>query len=185
MRPTVRAGNGFPFTLPAMASFDTALPFVLKHEGGWSDNPADPGGATMQGITLATAQRHGIMTKAALRASTPEQRAAIYKADYWQFDGIDDQRVATKIFDMAVNFGRKTAVGMVQDALNDVGASLIPDGVYGPKTEASINAVDPGRMLGLLCVESEQRYRGIVADRPKSRQFLAGWLRRAKEVPNA
>ncbi|MEN6533981.1 MAG: glycosyl hydrolase 108 family protein [Bryobacteraceae bacterium] len=165
------------------STLEKALPFVLKHEGGWSDNPADPGGATMHGVTQAVAQKHGIMTKDALKAITPTQVESIYRSDYWRFDGIDDQRVATKIFDMAVNFGPKAAISMVQDALNDIGAYLNPDGVYGPKTEAAINAVHPIEMLTMLRNESEYRYRSIVASRPESAQFLPGWLRRAQEIP--
>lgn len=168
-----------------MAEFTRALPFVLKHEGGWSDDPADPGGATMQGITLATAQRHGIMTKDALRAIAPEVVAAIYESDYWRFGGVYDQRVATKIFDMAVNMGRKTTVKMVQDGLNELGASLMPDGCWGPATENCVNAAGPDQMLELLCKASAERYRAIVAHRPESMKYLDGWLKRAAEVPRA
>lgn len=140
----------------------------------------------MQGITLSTAQAHGIMTKQALRAITPEQVAAIYRADYWRFDGIDDQRVATKLFDMAVNFGLKTATTMVQRVLVSLGAPEdFVDGRFGAWTRASINSVDPNKMLALLCVASEKRYRAIVATRPESAEFLNGWLRRAGEVPCA
>jgi type VI secretion system secreted protein VgrG len=166
-----------------MADFARALPFVLQHEGGWSDDPDDPGGATNQGITLATAQRHGIMTKDALRVITPEVVAAIYEADYWRFGGVYDQRVATKLFDMTVNMGRKTSVKLVQNGLNELGASLIPDGCWGPATENCVNAVDSGQMLEMLCRVSEERYRAIVADRPKSAKYLNGWLKRAAEVP--
>lgn len=166
-----------------MADLARALPWILAHEGGWSDDPDDPGGATMQGITLVTAQRHGITTKEQLRAISSAQVAAIYRVDYWRFDGIDDQSVATKLFDMAVNFGRKTAVKMAQDALNELGASLIPDGLYGPATEAAINAVEPRHLLALLCRDCADRYRSIVRKRPESAKFLRGWLKRADALP--
>ena len=166
-----------------MADFTRALPFVLKHEGGWSDDPDDPGGATNHGITLATAQRHGIMTKDALRAIAPEVVAAIYEADYWRFDGISSQRVAVKVFDMAVNMGRKTVVKLIQSALNTLGASLMPDGCWGPATENCVNAVDPDQMLEVLVQVSMDHYRAIVANRPQSGKYLIGWLARAAEVP--
>jgi type VI secretion system secreted protein VgrG len=166
-----------------MATLAQALPWVLRHEGGWSDDPSDPGGATNHGITLATAQRHGIATAEDLRAITDDQVAAIYRADYWRFDGIDDQRVATKIFDIAVNVGLATAVHLVQDALNTLGACLAEDGRWGPKTEASVNAVDPGKLLQLVSYEQAEYYRAIVAHRPESRKFLAGWLVRAQDCP--
>lgn len=166
-----------------MATLDQALPWVLRHEGGWSDDPDDPGGATNKGITLATAQRHGIATADDLRQITDEKVAEIYRADYWRFDGVDDQRVATKIFDLAVNVGLATAVHLVQDALNTLGAGLAEDGRWGPKTEASVNAVEPGRFIQLLSYEAAEYYRAIVAHRPTSGKFLAGWLARAQDCP--
>jgi lysozyme family protein len=166
-----------------MAIFEKALPYILRHEGGWADDPDDPGGATNQGITLAVAQRHGIPDKAALRAITPEQVAAIYDADYWRFNGLVDQRVATKIFDMSVNMGRKMAVRLTQEVLNDLGAGLDQDGSYGPLTEQATNAVNPDRMLELLCMVSAEHYKCIVDSRPQSAKFLKGWLIRASEVP--
>lgn len=166
-----------------MADFARALPWILAHEGGWSDDPMDPGGATNYGITLATAQRHGITTKDELKGIPSAKVASIYYMDYWRFDGVDDQRVATKVFDMAVNFGRKTAIKMAQDALNELGASLMPDGLYGPATEAAINTVEPRHLLALLCRDCADRYRSVVRKRPESAKFLKGWLRRAEALP--
>ena len=167
-----------------MADLARALPFVLRHEGGWSDDAADPGGATNFGITLATAQRHGIMDADALRAITPEQVEAIYRQDYWRFDGIDDQAVATKVFDMAVNMGLRTAVHLVQEVLNGLGAAVQEDGYWGPNTLAALNACRPDRVLDLLCLESAEHYQLLVANRPASGKFLKGWLARAAEVPS-
>lgn len=167
-----------------MASIDKALPWILAHEGGWSDDPDDPGGATNQGITLETSKRHGIMTKESLRDITPEQVAGIYKADYWRFDAISSQQVATKIFDMAVNMGLKTAITLAQKALVTLGApDDFVDGRFGKWTTRSINAVAPAEMLALLCEESADRYLSIVINRPKSAKYLGGWLKRAEAIP--
>lgn len=166
-----------------MADLNLALPFVLKHEGGWSDDPADPGGATNYGITLATAQRHGIADADALKAITPDQVEAIYRADYWYFDGVDDQAVATKVFDMAVNMGPGVAIHILQDCLLSLGATLRCDGVWGPKTEAAVNAAAPAHLLDLLCDESGLHYRAIVSAHPERAKFLKGWLARAEARP--
>lgn len=166
-----------------MSAVKAAEAAAGKFSWWFTDDPSDPGGATAWGITLATAQRHGITTKEQLRAISSAQVAAIYRADYWRFDGIDDQSGATKLFDMCVNFGRKTAVKMAQDALNELGASLVPDGFYGPATEAAINAVEPRHLLMLLCRDSAARYRAIVRKRPESAKFLKGWLKRADALP--
>ena len=166
-----------------MADFTHALPWVLLHEGGWSDDPSDRGGATNKGITLATAQRHGISTVEDLRQITDEKVAQVYRADYWRFDGLDEDRVAMKIFDMAVNMGLRSAVRMVQAQLNALGAGLAEDGIWGPTTEGSVNAVEPNHFLALLVEASVGHYRAIVARRPESGKFLLGWLARAAEVP--
>lgn len=166
-----------------MADFAAALPYVLRHEGGWSDDPSDPGGATNHGITLAVAQRHGIATADDLRQITDEKVAEIYRADYWRFDGVNDQRVATKLFDMVVNVGSHAAVHMLQEALNEMGVDLAEDGQWGPNTEAVVNASSPDKVLEMLCDEAEEHYRALVAKKPELGKFLHGWLVRAAEVP--
>lgn len=166
-----------------MADFWLALPYILKHEGGWSDDPADPGGATNYGITLKTASSIGICTKEQLRAITPEQVAGIYQRGYWRFDGLSSQRVATKLFDLCVNFGRRVGISMAQDAMTLMGASLISDGLMGPETDRCINAVAENQMLTALAHEAQARYLDIVSKRPESKKFLTGWLKRAAEVP--
>lgn len=171
------------YQVPVSASFDLALPYTLRNEGGWANFASDPGGATNYGITLETARKYGIADAEALRNITPEQVAAIYRAGYWRFDGVDDQRVATKLFDMAVNMGPQAAVRICQSCLNDAGAALEVDGRFGLVTLECLNAVRPALILSLLCTKSADYYRAIVAKRPESVKFLRGWLKRAAEVP--
>ena len=166
-----------------MANFEQALKYTLKNEGGWSNHPDDPGGATNHGITLKTAQRHGIHTAEELKAITPEKVANIYKADYWRFGGIKDQNTATKLFDMSVNMGTATAVKLLQSVLNIAKANLKIDGIFGPKTEAAVNSMDFDVLLEALCVWSVYHYCSIVERRPASQVFLRGWLHRANATP--
>ena len=166
-----------------MANLTQALPWVLQHEGGWSDDPVDPGGATNFGITLKVARRHGIATVDDLRQITDEKVAEIYRADYWRFDGVDDQAVATKLFDMVVNLGPRIGVKLLQESLNDIGASLDVDGFYGTATEMALNATRPDRLLDLLCQACAERYQHLVNGTPALGKFLHGWLVRAAEVP--
>jgi lysozyme family protein len=168
-----------------MADFQKALAYTLAHEGGWSDDPADPGGATNFGITLKTAQRFGVKTKEELRRITPERVAEIYEAGYWKYGGVEDQRVATKLFDMAVNMGPATAGKLLLRALclpsGASGADRTPD---ASATFGDVNAAGAAALLVRLCLESEAHYRAIVKRRPASAKFLKGWLKRANEVPN-
>lgn len=171
-----------------MAALEPALAWVLKHEGGWADDPDDPGGATNHGITLVKAQQHGVMTKDELRVIPAAKVAEIYQQDYFRFyEGLDDQRAATKIFDLAVNMqttgSRGPATRLVQEALNTLGASLAVDGCWGPKTLASVNAANPDQLLQQLCLEAAEHYQALVAKRPASQKFLNGWLKRAADLP--
>ncbi|WP_366654412.1 glycosyl hydrolase 108 family protein [Fodinicurvata sp. EGI_FJ10296] len=120
-----------------MTPFDSALAFVLDHEGGFVNHPEDPGGATNQGITLATfrrwARRHGHHTPTVdeLKAIPGATVRAIYRDDYWQALLGDEltPAVALITFDMGVNAGPDRAVRILQQT---VGA--IVDGKIGPQT---------------------------------------------------
>jgi lysozyme family protein len=162
-----------------MAEFSKALSYALRHEGGWADDPDDPGGATNFGITLRVAQRHGIKDKEALRAISKGEVEKIYEADYWRFGDFNDQRVASKVFDMCVNMGLSQGVKYLQKAL-----SVKIDGVCGPATTAAANIRDGGLLLQALIEASMDHYQGIAARRPASAKFLRGWLGRAAGVPN-
>lgn len=90
------------------ANFSNCLAVTLGYEGGWSDHPSDPGGATMKGITLATYRRFKPgATKTELRNIANETVAKIYRADYW--DKVGGDRLAAGVdlatFDAGVNSG--------------------------------------------------------------------------------
>lgn len=103
------------------AIFQRALEFVLRWEGGWADNPNDPGGATMQGITLGTftrwrhAQGMGTPSKDDLRNIKPDERDAIYYQWYWLASGAHELAwpLALAHFDTAVNGGVGRAAEML------------------------------------------------------------------------
>ena len=101
-------------------NFARALAVTLQYEGGWADNPKDPGGATMKGITLATFRRRvPNASKADLRAISDQNLATIYREDFWSAvngdtlaDGVD---LAT--FDAGVNSGPGRANGWLKASL--------------------------------------------------------------------
>ena len=109
-------------------TFERSMAFVLRWEGGWADNPADPGGATMKGITIGTYTRwrkaHGqdAPTKAELRAISDAEVYAIYKAWYWEESGADEMAwpMCLAHFDLAVNGGP----GRAAQALAAVGPNF-------------------------------------------------------------
>lgn len=166
-----------------MARFEDALPWVLKHEGGWSDDEADPGGATMYGITLATARNYDIATKQQLRDITQEQVERIYREGYWKHEGIQSQRVATKLFDMAVNLGPVAAARIAQRVCQTLGQPIVIDGRLGSHSIECINACDPDQFLGSVVQLLTQHYQDLTAQNPKLAKFLRGWLNRAQDLP--
>lgn len=116
----------------AKDNFAACLACVLQSEGGWSDDPRDPGGATNKGITLATYQavRPGA-TKADLKAISDEMVSLIYKNRYWDKVRGDDLPDGLDLvaFDAAVNSGVWRGSKWLQSA---VGATA--DGEIGTKT---------------------------------------------------
>ena len=164
-----------------MADFLTALPFALRHEGGFSDHPSDKGGRTNFGITQATLdqfRRKDASLPLDVADLTETEAAQIYRAGYWLFEGVADQSVATKLLDMSVNLGPVRTVMLCQRALY---SDVAIDGRWGPKTEAAANACPD--LLARLCLEQEWFYRRIVERDTSQAVFLKGWIRRAQEVP--
>ncbi|TPL06703.1 glycosyl hydrolase 108 family protein [Mesorhizobium sp. B2-4-11] len=131
-------------------NFQRALALVLKSEGGWSDNPADPGGATMKGVTLANFRRYvkADATKAELRKISDAQVATVYRRFYWDAvagaelpDGLD---YAT--FDFAVNSGPSRAAKYLQAV-----AGVTQDGRIGPATLKALAGKPAATTINALC----------------------------------
>lgn len=160
--------------------FERALDHVLAMEGGWSKDPADPGGATNHGITLAVYARHKgiLLTKstmatleAELRAVSPDTVRVIYRDRYWLPARCDllPAGPALMHFDAAVNHGPGRATRMLQEA---AGARI--DGAIGPETLAAVHAADPMQLVSRYAELRRAAYRRL----PIFARFGRGWLRR-------
>lgn len=158
-------------------NFARALALVLKSEGGWSDNPADPGGATMKGVTLANFRRYvkADASKADLREISGEQVATVYRRFYWDAvagaelpGGID-----YAVFDFAVNSGPGRAAKYLQAA---VGAAQ--DGRIGPATLGAVGARPSGAVIDDLCDARLAFLRRL----PAWPVFGKGWSDRVRSV---
>jgi lysozyme family protein len=177
-----------------MASFDTFFPTLLKHEGGYVNDPADPGGATNKGITLETFQRTaqrylGVEpTLANLKALTDAQAAKIYKPLYWdevRGDDIELQELANIVFDFQVNAGDRSSK-LLQQAINGLGANpaLAVDGAIGPGTLRALKAADQKAVYRRFKQGRIDYYNDLVAKRPSLGKFLNGWLKRVNSFPD-
>lgn len=120
------------------ANFDKSIDRVLGNEGGYVNNPHDPGGETNWGVTKNTALANGY--NGAMRAMTRDQAKAIYKTAFWdkvKADMLDDA-VAYQLFDAAVNHGIGNAVRMMQRAIG-----VADDGVCGNVTLTALQSISP------------------------------------------
>lgn len=167
-----------------MSLIAPALALTLAWEGGWSNDPADPGGETYAGISRRDWPGWpGWSQDALLRAGG--QTAAIqawvqtfYHDHFWEplhADSWPSQSLANSVFDCAVNQGLETAVKALQRAL---GPSAGPeDGLVGPMTLRALYEA-PSGLLGAFGWERLKLYAETVAAKPSLVRFLPGWLRR-------
>lgn len=164
-------------------NFDKSFKLILKHEGGWANNPKDPGGPTMKGVTLATFRRlvKANATKEELRNITDAQLATIYRRSFWDPIGgaLLPSGVDHAVFDFAINSGPGRAAEYLQRV---VGA--VPDGRVGPATIAAVEKLPAMRVIEKLMADREAFLR-----RAKDKKgnllwptFKGGWSKRLKRV---
>jgi len=177
-----------------MASFDVFFPTLLKHEGGFVSDPADPGGATNKGVTMGTFQSCAKKylglepTLDNLRQLSDAQAAKIYKPLYWdevRGDDIDLQELANIVFDFQVNAGG-SASKLLQRVVNELGAQppLEVDGDIGPGTMTALKGMDQNAVYRRYKQGRIEYYQDLVAKRPALGKFLKGWLIRVDSFPD-
>lgn len=161
--------------------FAQAVAATLEHEGGYVNDPVDPGGETKFGISKRAYPGENIA------ALTRERAEAIYLRDYWRPLQCDSfvAPVAFKLFDLAVNIGKRRAVYLLQDAICDLGRVVAVDGVVGPQTILGALACDSSRLVGLMCAKQHAHYENLIRRNPSLQRFAAGWARRASYAPQA
>jgi lysozyme family protein len=171
---------------------DRLIEEVIGREGGYSNHPADKGGATRWGVTEAVARANGY--RGDMRHYPRADAVAVYRRIYWVrpgFDRVAEQAplLAAELFDTGVNMGPAIAAGFLQRALNALnrGASDFPDmkvdGRIGASTLGALDAFlarrgKAGETVLLKAVEALQgeRYLHLAEQRPANEAFLYGWL---------
>jgi lysozyme family protein len=163
-----------------MAILKTALLKTLGHEGGYSNNPKDPGGETNFGITKKTAVAWGYT--GSMKDMTIDIACDIYRDLFWnkiQGDKIISQQVADELFDTGVNCGVSRSVMFMQKAYNKLvkGSPLDPDGDIGPTTIKAINDYPkPNRLEKAMNAEQCSYYCRLTESNEKFEDFYFGWL---------
>jgi lysozyme family protein len=156
--------------------FLKAFDYLLKHEGGYSNDLQDAGGETKYGISKRSYPHLDI------KNLTRDQACQIYFIDFWlkcKCESINDGNIAAKLFDLAVHAGIPQAVKLIQRALRAAGYPVIEDGLIGSVTLSAINKADPTDLLAALKSEAAGYYRLIAGTNTSQQKFIEGWLNRA------
>lgn len=161
--------------------FDKALKVILRHEGGWSNNPRDPGGMTNLGVTRATWEGWiGRQTsESEMRALTIPAVGPLYKKRYWDALRCDElpAGLALCVFDFGVNAGIARAARYLQAM---VGASR--DGKVGPATIAAVKAFVAAHGEAEAVRQYQNSRRQYYHELSTFPTFGRGWLRRVDET---
>lgn len=164
-----------------MAKYEKLIPTVLKWEGGFANHPSDPGGATNSGVTLSTFRSVYGKDKTVqdLKNMTMEQWEYIFKTrfwDRWKADDIDNQAIANLLVDWLWASG-VYGIKYPQEVLG-----VKTDGIVGLKTLAAINYYpNKKELFEKLWNRRKKHFEDIVRNRPQSKVFLKGWLRRLSD----
>lgn len=153
-------------------SFDKAFQLTVGLEGGYSNNPADPGLETKYGIS------HRAHPDVDIKSLTLDQAKEIYRRDYWQAARCDSmpERIGHLVFDCAVHHGVKTAIKLLQRALK-----VADDGEFGPVTRGQLLARDTNETADLLMAH-RMLYLMTCSAWPT---YRVGWAKRCFSVARA
>lgn len=182
-----------------MQSVDAIAAEIVRREGGYINDPDDPGGATNFGVTIHTMRRLGVdlngdgcVTAADVKKLTRDQAKDIFIKHYFERPKIHrlPKPVQSSVFDMYVNSG-SNAVKILQRLLRKFGFDVSVDGQLGPQTiKASFDAfgLAPDHFADAYGIERRNYYYGIGDKRRASRKYArrrnggkGGWITRAEE----
>lgn len=181
-----------------MQSIQEIAAEIVAREGGYVNDPSDPGGATKYGVTIHTMRRLGLdldgngrVNAADVRRLTRAQAVEIFLRDYYEKPGIAGlpEALQPPVFDMQVNAGAN-AVKILQRMLTRLGWPLADDGMIGPKTRAAAEQAEAALERGLADEYGSARrdyYYALADARPASRKYVlsraggkGGWIIRAE-----
>lgn len=161
-------------------NFDHVIGLVLQEEGGFVNNPKDPGGMTNLGVTLRVWEAfvgHSV-GEAEMRALTPAIVTPLYKQNYWDKVSGDNlpRGLDYAVMDFAVNSGPVRAAKTLQEI-----CGVNQDGSIGPATLAVVNSADPAGLIDKLC---NQRL-AFLKSLSTFATFGKGWTARVTRVKAA
>ncbi len=182
-----------------MHSIESIAAEIVRREGGYVNDPADPGGATNHGVTIHTMRRLGLdltgdrtVDARDVRALDPSQAAEIFIRHYYAAPKINllPEPLQPSVFDMQVNAG-VNAVRLLQRLLGRFDIALKDDGIIGPRTAKAAReamALAPNHLVSAYGIERRNYYYRLGDRKAQLRKFArrrdggkGGWIIRAEE----
>lgn len=187
------------FETPSGPTVEQIAMGIIKREGGFVNDPDDPGGATNLGITIGTMRNLGIdlnkdgkVNEADVKLMTPEKAQEIFIKEFFQTPGINKlpKELQATVFDMQVNSGAN-AVKILQRVANRFGSNIAVDGLIGPNTLKAVGTAYRNmgsELINEYGLARRDYYYSLADNREKSRKFArtraggkGGWIKRAEE----
>lgn len=182
-----------------MQTVDEIARAIVRREGGYVNDPDDPGGATKYGVTVHTMRRlgldltqDGVVDAHDVLALSEAEAVEIFKTYYFVGPRIGELPAVLQpsVFDMYVNAGNH-AVKILQRMLAKFGQNVVVDGAIGPQTCSAVRAaitIAPGHLVDAYGLERRAYYYGLADTRAASRKYArtraggkGGWILRAEE----
>ncbi len=172
---------------------------IVAREGGFVNDPDDPGGATNHGVTLGTMKQLGIdlnhdgrVDVADVKALSPAKASDIFVTHYFTRPGLGKlpEALQAQVFDMAVNAGTNS-IKILQRLVSEMGYPCAADGVLGPQTLGCVDGawkVAAAFLSDAYAIARRNYYYALADARPASRKYArrrdggkGGWILRAEE----
>jgi len=153
------------------SNFQECLDLVLKSEGGWVNNPADPGGETNLGVTKRVWEEYVGHAVKTMKNLTKDDVAPMYELKYWRpcYCEVLPRGLDFVVFSMGVNAGPGRSVKLLQQSIG-----CVPDGVIGPRTRELISASNSANLISKFSETRREYYRSLKT----FPIFGKGWLAR-------
>ena len=151
-------------------NYKNCLELILKSEGGWVNNPKDPGGETNLGVTKAVWEEYVGHPVKTMKNLTKDDVAPLYEQKYWRpcYGEVLPRGLDFLVFSMGINSGTGRSNKILQSSLG-----ILADGVIGPKTRELISSSDVSKLIAKFSETRREFYRSL--NKPA---FEKGWLSR-------
>jgi lysozyme family protein len=182
-----------------MTSIEKLADEIVAREGGYVNDPDDPGGPTKYGVTLGTMRRLGIdldrdgrVTERDVKRLDQVKAREIFLDHYFRRPRICDlpECLHPSVFDMYVNAGAN-AVRILQQLFREMEFDVTVDGLIGPQTAGTAKKAEEKAkeyLSDAYGIARRNYYYALADERPASRKYVCrrdggkgGWIARAEE----